>query len=130
MKHVQYFLDSASDTSITGKYSNFLGSQYAAVCRNALNASHDVGSVWYAPDQGGSLFGPQASASGLEAVISAAKVCRTFDQGDQNDSCDPSMHLASPCSVIYPVTRFFDASEKVSIHLRKANVHKVNREKR
>jgi hypothetical protein len=108
MKHVQYFLDSANDASITSKYSNFLWSQYAAVYHNALNSTHDVGSVWYAPNRGGSLFGPQASASGLEAVLSTAKVCHTFDQGDQNDSGDPSMHLASPCSVVYPVTRSFD----------------------
>lgn len=79
MKHVQYFLDSADDLSITNKYSDFLGSQYAAVYHNALNATYDVGSVWYARDQGGSLWGPQASASGLEAVISAAKVCHAFD---------------------------------------------------
>lgn len=74
MKHVEYFLDWANDASITAKYSQFLWSQYTAVYCNALNATHDVGSVWYAPNQGGSEWGPQASASGLEAVISAAKV--------------------------------------------------------
>ncbi|KAG8213667.1 glycoside hydrolase family 76 protein [Butyriboletus roseoflavus] len=73
MKHVQYFLDWANDASIAAKYSGFLGSQYEAVCRNALQATDDVGSVWYAPDEGGSQWGPQASASGLEAVISVAK---------------------------------------------------------
>ncbi|KAI9572201.1 glycoside hydrolase family 76 protein [Boletus coccyginus] len=73
MKHVQYFLDSANDASITNKYTDFLGSQYAAVYHNALNVVKDVGSVWYAPNKGGSVWGPQASASGLEAVLSAAK---------------------------------------------------------
>lgn len=98
MKHVQYFLDSANDTSITNKYTDFLGSQYAAVHHNALNVVKDVGSVWYAPNEGGSEWGPQASASGLEAVLSAAKVCvvRMFDRGDRDDchSChDLSMRL-------------------------------------
>ena len=74
MKHVQYFLDYANDSSIADKYRNFLGVQNEAVHQNALNATVDVGSVWYAPNEGGSLWGPQASASGLEAVIPAAKV--------------------------------------------------------
>lgn len=74
MKHVAHFLDWANDTSITAKYRDFLGSQYAAVYHNALDAANDVGSVWYAPNQGGSQWGSQSSASGLEAVISAAKV--------------------------------------------------------
>ncbi|KAF8556149.1 glycoside hydrolase family 76 protein [Imleria badia] len=73
MKHVQYFLDFANDASITAKYRGFLALQNSAVIRNALNATDDVGSVWFAPDNGGSEWGPQASASGLEAVISAAK---------------------------------------------------------
>lgn len=74
MKHVEYFLGWANDVSITAKYSAFLGSQCVAVYHNAMNAAHDVGSVWYAPNQGGSQWGPQPSASGLEAVLSAAKV--------------------------------------------------------
>ncbi|KAN0090859.1 glycoside hydrolase [Tylopilus felleus] len=72
-KHVQYFLDAADDTSITAKYSDFLTSQHVAVHDNAMNATADVGSVWYAPNEGGSEWGPQPSASGLEAVLSATK---------------------------------------------------------
>ncbi|KAH7888838.1 glycoside hydrolase family 76 protein [Phlebopus sp. FC_14] len=72
-KHVQYYLDSAKDSSRTAKYSSFLGSQYSAVTHYGMNAVHDIGSVWYAPDQGGSQWQPEASASGLEAIISAAK---------------------------------------------------------
>lgn len=81
MKHVQYFLDWANDASITAKYSAFLGSQYTAVNRDAVNATDDVGSVWYAANQGASEWGPQASASGLEAIISAAKVCHAYLNG-------------------------------------------------
>ncbi|KAF8550204.1 Six-hairpin glycosidase [Imleria badia] len=73
MKHVQYFLDFANDTSITAKYRDFLALQNSAVIRNALNATNDVGSVWYALENGGSEWGPQASASGLEAAIAASK---------------------------------------------------------
>ena len=84
MKHVQYFLDYADDPSIEDKYHNFLGTQNGAIHQNALNATVDVGSVWYAPNEGGSLWGPQASASGLEAVISAAEVRHcVFGRGDQ-----------------------------------------------
>jgi len=72
-KHVQYFLDTAQNASIAAKYSHFLSSQYEAVWNNARNATNDIGAVWYAPNQGGSGWGPQASASGLEAAISAAK---------------------------------------------------------
>jgi len=72
-KHLEYFLDEAGNSSLVSKYSPFLGAQYYAVVQYATDASDDVGSVWYAPDQGGSIFSPQSSASGLEAEIAAAK---------------------------------------------------------
>jgi len=72
-KHLQYYLDSANDASRTSKYSGFLGSQLSAVTHYGENANQDIGSVWYAASTGGSQFNPQASASGLEAVIAAAK---------------------------------------------------------
>lgn len=75
MKHVQYYLDYANDTAREEKYSAFLGTQAAAVMENAMNATDDVGSVWYAPNQGGSIFSPQASEAGMEALVSAAQVC-------------------------------------------------------
>ncbi|EGO00273.1 glycoside hydrolase family 76 protein [Serpula lacrymans var. lacrymans S7.3] len=74
-KHVQYYLDSANDATRTAKYSSFLGSQYSAVIHYGMNANNDIGSVWYAPNAGGSVFQPEASAGGLEAIISNAKVC-------------------------------------------------------
>ncbi|KAJ8597481.1 glycoside hydrolase family 76 protein [Rhizopogon salebrosus TDB-379] len=78
-KHVQYYLDNANDASRTTKYSDFLGSQYSSILHNAINPAHDVGSVWYAADEGGSQWSPEASASGLEAFISAGKYgpCQT-----------------------------------------------------
>ncbi|EIW77929.1 glycoside hydrolase family 76 protein [Coniophora puteana RWD-64-598 SS2] len=72
-KHVQFYLDYANDASRTAKYTDFLSSQYSAVIHYGMNSAHDVGSVWYAPDNGGSVWQPEASASGLEAVVSAAK---------------------------------------------------------
>ncbi|KAF9071688.1 Six-hairpin glycosidase [Rhodocollybia butyracea] len=72
-KHVQYYLDMANDAARTAKYSPFLGSQMSAVFHFGTDASDDVGSVWYAPSQGGSIFTPKTSTSGLEAHISAAK---------------------------------------------------------
>ncbi|KAJ8481984.1 hypothetical protein ONZ45_g15112 [Pleurotus djamor] len=72
-KHVQYYLDSANDASRTAKYAPFLGSQMSAVFHFGTNANNDIGSVWYAPDQGGSIFTPKTSASGLAAHVAAAK---------------------------------------------------------
>ncbi|KAG1751508.1 glycoside hydrolase family 76 protein, partial [Suillus paluster] len=72
-KHVQYYLDNANDASRTSKYSDFLGCQYSGVVEHATNSTNDVGSVWYAGNQGGSQWSPEASASGLQALISAAK---------------------------------------------------------
>jgi len=72
-KHLQYYLDMANDPARTAKYSSFLGSQTSAVFHFGTNANNDVGSVWYAPDQGGSIFTPKTSAGGLEAHVAAAK---------------------------------------------------------
>ncbi|KAJ3989131.1 glycoside hydrolase family 76 protein [Lentinula detonsa] len=72
-KHVQYYLDMANDSTRTAKYSPFLGSQTSAVFHYGTDANNDVGSVWYAPDQGGSIFTPKTSTSGLEAHVAAAK---------------------------------------------------------
>lgn len=72
-KHVQFYLDSAPDASRIAKYSGFLHAQASAVYHYGTNANNDIGSVWYAPDQGGSIFTPKTSASGLAAHISAAK---------------------------------------------------------
>lgn len=72
-KHVQYYLDNANDICRVAKYSHFLGVQHLGIVRHATNSAHDVGSVWYTADQGRSQWSPQASASGLEAFISAAK---------------------------------------------------------
>ncbi|KAH7875347.1 Six-hairpin glycosidase [Lentinula edodes] len=72
-KHVQYYLDMANDSTRTAKYSPFLGSQTSAVFHYGTDSSNDVGSVWYAPNQGGSIFTPKTSTSGLEAHVAAAK---------------------------------------------------------
>ncbi|KAJ7725838.1 glycoside hydrolase family 76 protein [Mycena maculata] len=72
-KHLQYYLDRANDATRTAKYSPFLGSQASAVFHYGTDANNDVGSVWYAPNAGGSIFTPKTSASGLEAWIADAK---------------------------------------------------------
>ncbi|KAJ7096339.1 glycoside hydrolase family 76 protein [Mycena epipterygia] len=72
-KSLQYYLDRANDPARTAKYSSFLGSQSSAVFHFGTDAAGDVGSVWYAPNAGGSIFTPKSSASGLEAHIADAK---------------------------------------------------------
>jgi hypothetical protein len=66
----------ASDPARTAKYAPFLGSQESAVVHFGTSASDDVGSVWYAPNAGGSIFSPESSSSGLAAHVAAAKVSR------------------------------------------------------
>ncbi|KAJ3570958.1 hypothetical protein NP233_g4060 [Leucocoprinus birnbaumii] len=79
-KHVQYYLDWANDPARTAKYSGFLFSQASGVFHFGTNADDDIGSVWYAPNAGGSIFTPKTSASGLEAHICTAKYgpCNTL----------------------------------------------------
>jgi hypothetical protein len=72
-KHVQYYLDAANDPVRTKKYANFLSAQQSAVLHYGKNSANEVGSVWYAPDQGGSVFTPETTASGLAATVAAAK---------------------------------------------------------
>ncbi|KAG5731457.1 Mannan endo-1,6-alpha-mannosidase DCW1 [Termitomyces sp. T112] len=72
-KHLQFYLDYANDPTRVAKYSSWLGSQTSAVYHYGTNANNIVGSVWYAPDQGGSIFTPKTDASGLAAHIAAAK---------------------------------------------------------
>jgi hypothetical protein len=90
-KHLQFYLDMANDAARTAKYSAFLWSQSSGVFHFGTSASNDVGSVWYAPNQvrcrlrtqpiqklilqtqGGSIFTPKTSASGLAAHVAAAK---------------------------------------------------------
>ncbi|RDB16952.1 Mannan endo-1,6-alpha-mannosidase DFG5 [Hypsizygus marmoreus] len=72
-KHLQFYLDNANDPARNAKYAPFLWSQSSAVFHYGTSASNDVGSVWYAPDQGGSIFTPKTSASGLAAHVAAAK---------------------------------------------------------
>ena len=78
MKHLQYYLDSANDASRTAKYSSFIGSQSSGALHFGKDAANDVGSVWYAPNAGGSVFTPEASNSGLAAFVAAAKVSIVF----------------------------------------------------
>jgi hypothetical protein len=71
---LQYYLDNANDASRTAKYSPFLGSLNSAVVHYGIDASDDVSSTWYAANQGGGPFTAQSGASGLAALVSAAKV--------------------------------------------------------
>lgn len=63
----------ANDAARTAKYSSFLSSQSSAVFHFGTDADNDIGSVWYAPNQGGSIFTPKTSGSGLAAHVADAK---------------------------------------------------------
>ncbi|KAG8884544.1 hydrolase 76 protein [Tulasnella sp. 332] len=74
MKHLQYYLDMANDPVRMAKYAPIIAAQASGVLHYGKNADNDVGSVWYAPDAAGSVWQPEASASGLAAIVAAAKV--------------------------------------------------------
>ncbi|KAF7973258.1 hypothetical protein HWV62_38739, partial [Athelia sp. TMB] len=71
---LQYYLDNVNSAATTAKYSPFLGSQNSAVVHYGIDASEDVSNTWYAANQGGGTFTAQSAASGLAALVSAAKV--------------------------------------------------------
>ncbi|KAF8213774.1 glycoside hydrolase family 76 protein [Mycena galopus ATCC 62051] len=72
-KHLQYYLDRVNDPTRTAKYAGFLHAQASGVYHYGTDSSNDIGSVWYAPSQGGSLFTATSSSSGLAAHIANAK---------------------------------------------------------
>ncbi|KAJ7066360.1 glycoside hydrolase family 76 protein [Mycena amicta] len=73
MKSLQYYLDRVNDPARTAKYSGFIHAQASGVYHYATSASNDIGSVWFAPNAGGSIFGSTASGSGLAAHVVNAK---------------------------------------------------------
>lgn len=76
MKHLQYYLDWANDADQTSKYSSFIGAQASGAYYYGKDSANDIGTVWYAPNAGGSVFSPIATASGLDAFNAAAKVSK------------------------------------------------------
>ncbi|KAG9220596.1 hypothetical protein CCMSSC00406_0003695 [Pleurotus cornucopiae] len=73
-KHLMYYLEFANEPHRAQKYSQFLGAQSAAIHHHATNTtSGDIGSVWYTPNQAGSIFSYKTVTSGLAAHIAAAK---------------------------------------------------------
>ncbi|KAJ6616646.1 Six-hairpin glycosidase [Mycena sp. CBHHK59/15] len=72
-KHLQYYLTSADSARATAKYGEFLGAQSVAVRRYATNATLDIGSVWYAPNEGGSVYNVKSLPSGIAAHVAAAQ---------------------------------------------------------
>ncbi|KAJ7037474.1 glycoside hydrolase family 76 protein [Mycena alexandri] len=73
MKSLQYYLDRVNDPARTAKYAGFIHAQASGVYYYGTSASTDIGSVWYAPSQGGSVFSASSSSSGLAAHIVNAK---------------------------------------------------------
>nr|GAT56992.1 six-hairpin glycosidase [Mycena chlorophos] len=73
MKHLQYYLDRANNATRTAKYAGFIHAQASGVYHYGTDSSSDIGSVWYAPSQGGSIFDSASSGSGLAAHIVNAK---------------------------------------------------------
>ncbi|KAJ7633431.1 glycoside hydrolase family 76 protein [Mycena polygramma] len=72
-KHLQYYLNYAASARVTAKYRSILRHQSAAVLHYATNASLDIGSVWYAENEGGSVFSVKSLPSGIAAHVAAAQ---------------------------------------------------------
>lgn len=77
LKHLQFFLDTANQASLKSKYAGFINAQASGVVHYATGSGFNVGSVWYAPDAGGSIHSPKTQTSGLAALVAAAKVSIT-----------------------------------------------------
>ncbi|KZV82738.1 glycoside hydrolase family 76 protein [Exidia glandulosa HHB12029] len=72
MKHLQFYLDRAS-ADRAARFKSFIGAQSSAIIHYGTNANGDIGNVWYAPSQGGSIFSPESSTSGVAGQVAAAK---------------------------------------------------------
>ncbi|KAF7309996.1 Six-hairpin glycosidase [Mycena indigotica] len=73
MRMLQYYLDRVNDPARTAKYSGFIHAQASGVYHYGTNGENDIGSVWYAPSAGGSIFSSTSSGSGLAAHVVNAK---------------------------------------------------------
>ncbi|KAH7108289.1 glycoside hydrolase family 76 protein [Auriculariales sp. MPI-PUGE-AT-0066] len=71
-KHLQFYLDAAPADRV-GRYRSFLEAQRSAVFHYGTGGDGKIGNVWYAPSQGGSLFTPETTTSGIAAHVAAAK---------------------------------------------------------
>ncbi|KAF7315755.1 Six-hairpin glycosidase [Mycena indigotica] len=73
MRSLQYYLDRVNDPARVAKYSGFIHAQASGVYHYGTSGSNDIGSVWWAPNAGGSVFESASSGSGLAAHIINAK---------------------------------------------------------
>ncbi|KAG8866735.1 hydrolase 76 protein, partial [Tulasnella sp. 332] len=73
MEHLLCYLDMANDPARKAKYAPIIAAQAPGVFHYGKNATKDIGSVWYAPNAGGSVWQPEGSARGLAAIVAAAK---------------------------------------------------------
>ncbi|KAJ7066189.1 glycoside hydrolase family 76 protein [Mycena amicta] len=73
MKHLQYFLDNVNNT-VRDKYAAFVGAQASAVIHFGTRSDGQIGEVWYAPDEGGSVYDYITLTAGLDALNCAQKV--------------------------------------------------------
>lgn len=72
-KHMTYYLETTNNEKRVSKYKDFLGVQKSAVWNLAKNNQSLVGNVWYDKNQGGSIFQPETTTAGIEALLSATK---------------------------------------------------------
>jgi hypothetical protein len=75
MRHLQYFLEVVNDSTITGKYSDFIGRQANAVNQYARRSDGMVGSIWWGTSDA-ALYPDAVNAfsSGLDAILASVKV--------------------------------------------------------
>lgn len=72
-KHMMYYLEATKDNKRALKYKDFLGLQKFSVLNYAKNSQNLVGSVWYDKNQEGSIFQPETTTAGIEALLAAAQ---------------------------------------------------------
>ncbi|KAF8306707.1 glycoside hydrolase family 76 protein [Clavulina sp. PMI_390] len=73
MKHLSYYLTYVNDATKVSKYTGQINAQASGIVHYGTGSGYMVGSVWYAPDAGGSIRSPKTQTSGLAGLNAGAQ---------------------------------------------------------
>ncbi|CAK5284007.1 unnamed protein product [Mycena citricolor] len=75
MKHLQYYIDTANDSTnrVYHKYFNKVFAQYSGVYHYATDSVAEAGNLWWTPSQGGMVINGYTDQAALDCILAAAK---------------------------------------------------------
>ncbi|KAF8306705.1 Six-hairpin glycosidase [Clavulina sp. PMI_390] len=73
LKHLSYYLTYVNDPTKVSKYAAQINAQGSGIYYYGTGSGWMVGSVWYAPNAGGSVFSPKTQTSGLAGLTAGAQ---------------------------------------------------------